>query len=276
MSQEQAAQVGRSARRAARSPALERAARAGFAASGLVHLLVAYLALRVAWSGGGERADQSGALSVLAENPFGQAVLWLTALGCAALALWQVADVVLETRGERDRPGRTAKDRAVRIAKGVGVGAVYTVLAVSAARFAVGEGRSSSSQSKGLTARLLEQPGGRVLVVLVGVVVVVVGGYHCYKGLTRGFLDDLRENPGPAVVRLAVVGHVAKGVALVVVGLLFCLAGVRRSPGEAGGLDTALKTLRDAPAGPYLLTAVALGIAAYGVYMFARARYARL
>src|SRR3954468_3947665 len=78
MTQEQAAHVGRSARRAARSPALGRAARAGFAASGLVHLLVAYLVLRVAWTGGGQ-ADQSGALSVLGDNPVGKGLLWLTA-----------------------------------------------------------------------------------------------------------------------------------------------------------------------------------------------------
>jgi hypothetical protein len=268
MSQHQAAQVGRSARRAARSPALARAARAGYAASGLVHLLVAYLALQVAWTGGGEQADQSGALSVLADNGFGKALLWLTALGCAALALWRLADAVLDPRG--------GKGRAVRAAKGVATAGVYAVLAVSAARFAVGQGRSGSGQSKGLTARLMDQPGGRVLVVLLGLVVVAVGVYHGYKGVTRGFLEDLRENPGPAVVRLAVVGHIAKGVALVVVGLLFCSAGLRSRPGQAGGLDAALKTLRDAPAGPYLLTAVALGIAAYGVYSFARARYARL
>ena len=268
MTQEQAAQVGRSARRAARSPALAQAARAGFAASGLVHLLVAYLALRVAWTGGGQQADQSGALSVLARNPFGKGVLWLTALGCAALAVWLVLDAVLDSHG--------GKGRAVRAAKGGATAAVYAVLAVSAARFAVGEGRSSSSQSRGLTARLMDQPGGRVLVVLVGLAIVVVGVYHGYKGVTRGFLDDLRENPGTAVVRLAVVGHVAKGLALVVVGLLFCSAGLRRSPGQAGGLDAALKTLRDAPAGPYLLTAVALGLAAYGVYSIFRAKYARL
>lgn len=268
MTQQQAAQVGRSARRAARSPALAQAARAGFAGSGLVHLLIAYLALRVAWTGGGQHADQSGALSVLARNPLGQGVLWLTALGCAALAVWQVLDAVLDGHG--------GKGRGVRAAKRGATAAVYLVLAVSAARFAVGQGRSSGSQSRGLTARLMDQPGGRVLVVLIGVAIVVVGVYLGYKGVTRGFLDDLRENPGTAVVRLAVVGHVAKGLALVVVGLLFCSAGLRRSPGQAGGLDAALKTLRDAPGGPYLLTVVALGIAAYGVYSFFRARYARL
>ena len=90
------------------------------------------------------------------------------------------------------------------------------------------------------------------------------------------FREDLRSHPGVGVERLAVAGHVAKGAALALVGVLFCVAGVRRSTGPAGGLDSALKTLREAPLGPYLLTAVGLGIAAYGAYCFARARYARL
>jgi len=265
---QEAARAGRSARRAARSDTLRGAARAGFAASGLVHLLIAYLALRVAWTGGGQRADQSGALAVLARNPFGTALLWLTAVACAALALWQVADAVLDPRG--------GDGRALRAVKSCATAAVYAVLAVSAARFAMGSGRSSSSQTKSLTAKLLESPGGRGLVVLLGVVVVAVGVYHVWKGVTRSFREDLRRDPGPAVEWLAVVGHVAKGVALVVVGVLFCSAGFHRSTRQAGGLDAALKTLRDAPAGPYLLTAVGLGIAAYGVYCFARARYARL
>ena len=260
--------AGRSARRAAQSPAMERAARTGFAASGLVHLLIAYLALQVAWGGGGREADQSGALAVLAGNPAGAVLLWLTALGCAALALWQAVDAVVDTHG--------GDGRGLRAAKGGATAVIYAILAVSAARFAVGSGRSSSSQTRGLTARLLENPGGRILVVLVGLVVIGVGVYFAYKGVTHGFRDDLRSHPGTGVERLAVIGHVAKGAALTLVGLLFCVAGIRRSTGPAGGLDSALKTLRDAPLGPYLLTLVGLGIAAYGAYCFARAKYAKL
>jgi hypothetical protein len=265
---QQAASAGRQARRTAQSRPMQRAARAGFAASGLVHLLVAYLALRVAWTGSGQRADQSGALAVLARNPVGTGLLWLTALSCAALAVWQVADAFLDSRG--------GDGRALRAVKSCATAAVYVVLAVSAARFATGSGRSSSSQSRALTARLLQNPGGRVLVVLIGVGVIAVGVYLGWKGVKRSFLEDLSRDPSPAVERLAVVGHVAKGVALVVVGGLFCSAGFHRSTRQAGGLDAGLKTLREAPAGPYLLTAVGLGIAAYGLYCFAKARYARL
>lgn len=68
----------------------------------------------------------------------------------------------------------------------------------------------------------------------------------------------------------------AKGVALIMVGFLFVLAAARNAPSKPTGLDGALRTLRQAPAGSWLLSLVAIGIAAYGVYSIARARYARV
>jgi len=72
------------------------------------------------------------------------------------------------------------------------------------------------------------------------------------------------------------VGYIAKGVALVVVGFFFLVAAWQANPDKATGLDGALKSLKDAPFGPFLLTLVAAGIAAYAVYSFARSRYARV
>src|SRR3712207_644708 len=83
------------ARRAADSDALEHLARVGLLAYGLVHLLVAWLALQLAWFGGsGESADQSGAMQTLAESPVGKPLLWIVAVGLIALAVWQAAEVL--------------------------------------------------------------------------------------------------------------------------------------------------------------------------------------
>jgi len=103
-----------------------------------------------------------------------------------------------------------------------------------------------------------------------------VGAYHVWKGATEGFLRDLEKDPGTWPVRAGVVGYIAKGVALAVVGGLFGLAALHSNPKEAKGLDGALRALKDQPFGPGLLTAVALGIAAYGIYSFSRARHARV
>ncbi len=263
-------QAEHAARRAADSPWLERTARVGFVVSGLLHLLIAYIAVQVAWTGAKARADQSGALSMLADHSWGKAVLWVGVVGFAGLALWQLAEAAFGA------PGRDAKDQAAARSKALAKGLVYLALAFSTLSFAKGSGTSSSKQSRDATASLMQQTGGRVLVVVVGLVVIGVGAYHVYKGVTRRFHDDLARRPGTGVEYLAVAGYVAKGVALAVVGVLFGIAGLRKQPGQATGLDGALKTLREQPLGSWLLTVVALGLAAYGLYSFARARLARL
>ncbi|HEX5427704.1 MAG TPA: DUF1206 domain-containing protein [Pedococcus sp.] len=256
--------VERAASRASDNPALEGAARAGFVVSGLLHLLIAWIALQVALGGsGGKQADQSGALSTLAGNGLGRALLWLAVTGFLGLALWQLAEAVA---------GPGAADRL----KAGGKLVVYLALAWSAFSFARGSSRNSRSESVDFTATALGKPGGRVVVILVGLGVLAVGGYHVYKGWAKKFLEDLKEHPGGWATGSGRVGYIAKGAALAIVGVLFVAAGIHKRAKEAAGLDGALKSLLDQPLGTPLLVAMALGIAAYGLYSLARARYAKV
>lgn len=252
-------EVKQAARKAGNSEALGWVARVGYAVNGLMHLLIAWIALQLAFGGGGKHADQSGALQTLSSNGLGMVLLWVAVVGFAGLGIWQLTQVFAgHGAGERTKAG----------AKGI----VYLVLAWTAFTFATGSGKSSESQTNDLTASLMSSAAGTVLVVIVGLVILGVAVYHVYKGWSRKFLQDLREHPGRAVVMLARFGYIAKGVALGIVGVLFVLAGVRNNPKEAGGLDQALRTLLDAPFGTALLVVVALGLAAYGIYSFARAK----
>jgi hypothetical protein len=122
----------------------------------------------------------------------------------------------------------------------------------------------------------MSRPFGRALVAAVGAAVVGVAAYHLYKGVRQTFLRDLTERPANWVVMAGRFGYVAKAVALAVVGLLFLLAAQRANAAEATGLDGALRSLAALPLGTALLLLVALGFAAYAVYSFARARYARV
>lgn len=257
------------------SDLLKHGARVGLVAYGVVHLVIAWIALQVAWSGGGD-ASSGGALRTLAQQPFGRTMLWITVLGLAALLVWQLGTAVWGYPGE---------DGAKRLRKRAGAGGrvvVYAALAVSAARIAAGSGGGSGgdSQEEGLTADLLGAPAGRVLVALVGVAIVALGVRQVHRGVTDSFTHDL-EGPatsgdsGSVVVLLGRVGYVAKGVAVGVVGILFGWAALAYDPEKAGGLDDALKTVRDQPFGPYLLSAVAVGLAAFGLFCFAWARNPR-
>jgi len=254
----------------------ELAARAGYAVSGVLHVLIGVLALRVAFGSGGEQADQSGALAAIASTPFGGLVLWFSVLAFLALGAWQVAKAIDGGSPTGARSESSAGDRA----KAIGRAVVYLALAFAAFSFARGGGTSSSQQTADMTAKLMSAPGGRVLVAAVGLAIVVVGGYHVYKGWKKKFLEDLHRLPsgtaGPVVRRLGVAGYVLKGVALAIVGVLFVTAAVEANPSKATGLDGALHTLRDQPAGVALLVIVALGFVAYGIYSFVRARYGRI
>ena len=72
------------------------------------------------------------------------------------------------------------------------------------------------------------------------------------------------------------MGYVAKGIAIAVVGVLFVAAAVTADPEKAGGLDAALKSLAALPFGTVILWLVGAGLIIYGVFCFARARYARM
>jgi Domain of Unknown Function (DUF1206) len=254
------------AHEAGNSPVVEWGARLGYVTVGLIHLLIAWIALKVAWNigGGSKKADTSGALQTLSQSGTGVVLLWICVVGFLLLAVWQLFEAAL-SHGE-------TSDRLKALAKGI------TYLFFAWSTFKVGQGANSSAekQTEDFTAGLMGSPGGRLLVGVVGLVVLGIAGYHVYKGWTKKFLEDLRENPGQWAVTAGRIGYIAKGIALVIVGFFFLVAAWQADPDKAQGLDGALKTLKDAPFGPFLLTLVAAGIAAYGVYSFARSRYARV
>jgi len=265
------------AHRAANSDWLENLARVGFIALGVMHVLIGWLALQLAWAGGGKSADQSGAFSEVKELPGGQVLLWILGIGLFALALWQAAEVFRGVRG-LSAGGDQRKKAIARIVKSVAKIIIYISLGILALRTASGTAQSSSQQQKQTTQGIFGMTGGRLLVGLIGLVIIGVGAYHVYKGWTKKFLEgiDVSEaspSQRTAITRLGQVGYPAKGLALAILGALLVWAAVTFDPKKASGLDGALRTLLDVPFGKILLTLVALGLVAFGVFCFFRARY---
>jgi type IV secretory pathway VirB2 component (pilin) len=258
--------VSAAAARAGDSKVVEWGARLGYAVVGLLHLVIAWIALKVAWGigGGSKDADTSGALSTIGSSGTGPLLLWVAVVGFVLLAVWQLAEAGI-------RHGETS-DRL----KAGGKGVLYLFFAWTTFTVIQGSSASSEQQTEDFTAGLMGGPLGRLLVGVAGLAVLGIAVYHVVKGWKRKFLRDLREHPGVWAVHAGRVGYVAKGIALVVVGFFLLVAAVQADPAKAQGLDGALKTVKDQPFGPVLLTLVAVGIAAYGFYSFARARYARV
>jgi uncharacterized membrane protein len=208
----------------------------------------------------------------VAKSPGGAVVLWVGAVGSFALALWFVVQAFLE----RDPD---AKDRWKERAKHLGKTVVYAVIGVTALRFALGSSSSSASSEQKGTATLLGWPGGPVLVTAIGLAVIALGGVMAYRGWTKQFTEELdvpSGRAGRATVVLGQVGYLARGVAVVVVGILFVVAAFTADPKKASGLDGALKSFADLPFGKIVLLVVAIGWIASGVYFFVRAWRARM
>ena len=259
------------------SDTMRAAARVGLAAYGLVHLLIAWIALQIAWGDAGD-ASKDGALHELAKQPLGQPLLWISACGLWALAIWMVMTALWGHWSVFDDKHRTYK-RLAALARAV----IYAVVGFSAARTASGSGsggKSEDAKGESLTADLLSAPAGRALVAAIGITILAVAVHHVHRGLSDNFTHDLQPEATSGSTRSPVllvgrVGYVAKGAAIGVVGVLFGWAALSYESDKAGGLDDALKTVRDQPYGPYLLTFVAVGLAAFGLFCFAWARYVR-
>lgn len=254
-------------------PAFVNAARGGFVMSGLIHVLIGAIALRMALGGSSQDADQSGALQTVASAPGGNILLWIGGLAMAALVLWHLAEAWFGSRARRE-----TKERVRHVVKTLGKGIVYGALSVTALRFAAGAGSDSGQQTSELTAGLMSSAGGRILVVAVGLVILGIGGFHVYRGASRGFEEDLRVPPGQKVARAIIVtgvlGYIAKGIALVGVGLMFGWAALGADPEKATGLDGALKAMASLPAGSVVLAVIGVGLVLFGIYSVLRSRYA--
>lgn len=253
-------------------PALGYLARLGYAVNGLLHGLIGVLAITVA-TGGGQSADQSGALTALSGTPGGAILLWVTVVGLAGLGVWEIVEALLAR-------GSDARHRWQNRLKEGGKALAYLAIAATALGYARGGGeKSSSQQTRDFTASALASPGGIALLVAIGALVVGIGIYFLRKGARKKFLSDINRPTGEigrASELLGMVGYIAKGVALVVVGVLFGVAALTADPNQATGLDGALKALVGLPFGVFLLSAVGVGFLAYGLYCVVRAVRARL
>jgi hypothetical protein len=258
------------------SASLELLARVGLIAYGVVHLLIGWLALHIAWgTSASKSADVSGALRTRAAQPCGKILLGLVVVALAALALWQASEAIW---GYRNREGATrVRNQFTSGAKGV----IYAALGVSAASVALGS-RSLSSQSQQQTASgVLAWPAGHMIVVVTGLIIIGVGVAGMVKGVTRSFSEEIdTSSMSPVaqkgVARLGQVGYIAKGVALGVVGALLSYAALTFKRLKAQGLDSALHTILAQPFGRFLLTAVALGFMAFGLFAMLQSRYRRM
>jgi hypothetical protein len=244
--------------------------RIGLVGYGVVHLFVAWLALQVAFGVPDAPADAEGAIGTIARTPGGLIALAVAAVGLVAFALWQVTAAAIGFRWVDG--GERVRKRVGAVAKAIAMSA----LAVIIADYLLDLGSAGGTTAQAVAAGVLGLPAGRVLLGLGAGTILVIAGAMVYTGLLRTFMGDLDvRRLGPvarqAIESLGAVGHLARALALGVIGVLAGSAALFADPGRAGGLDAALRTLSATALGSSLLVVVAVGFAAFGLFCLADA-----
>jgi hypothetical protein len=253
-------------------------ARFGYAAKGVVYLIIGGLAALAAFTGGGRTTDSRGAFEEILSKSYGKLLLGAIAIGMAAYAIWRIVQAVKDTENK----GSSAKGLARRIGYAV-IGAIHIGLAYSAVKLILGSGGESrgDAASKEWTAKLLEQPFGQWLVGAVGLGFIAFAVSQFYKAYTAKFREKLETNEMDEktqilATRTGQAGLSARGVVFGIIGFFLIQAALHSSAGEARGLSGALRALEQQSYGQWLLGIVALGLVAYGFYMLVQARYRRI
>jgi hypothetical protein len=250
-------------------------ARAGYAARGIIYLIVGALAALAALGRGGDTTDSRGALGEVLSAPFGQFLLFIVAAGLLCYSAWRATQSLLDA----DAHGTDLKGIVIRSSLAVSalvhVGLAFFALSLV---FGWGTGSDDGSSSQEWTARLLSQPFGRWLVAGVGVAIIGACIAHNNKASTARF--DLHYEMSPrerdVISPISRVGLFARGVVFTLIGGFFVTAAVQHDASEARGLAGALRVLQEQPFGWVLLGILALGLLAFGAYSLLEAVYRRI
>ncbi|NJK88501.1 MAG: DUF1206 domain-containing protein [Myxococcales bacterium] len=254
------------------SERMEKLMRVGFFTKGVVYLILGVLAASAALGSGGQVTGSKGAISVLGSQPFGTFLLWLVGFGLAAYALWRLASAIIDPENE----GSDAKGIAKRVGYLVS-GILHTALAVAVFQMAAGSGSSGGNRQTWI-AMVMQESVGRWLIFILGIGAIAAGLKQLVSAKRADFHKTLRTSRmSPklfrAVTALGRLGFAARGVVFGIIGYYAARAALNTNPSQVVGIGGALRKLSTSTGDAILLVIVALGLAAYGVYMLVASRY---
>jgi hypothetical protein len=233
--------------------------RLGFAARGLLYVVIGFLVIRT-----GRAEDPSGALTVLAEGG-GRTLLYLVIAGFLAYGLWRLSDAAFNI--ERHEQG--SKGMVQRVGAGAS-GLIHLFLAWQAVRLVQGTGGGAGGGAEDRAETALQLPGGQIMVLLAGLVLLGVGLFQLKKAYKADFLKHLEPSVAsqPWARWTGQGGYAARGAVFLISGGFLTAAGFKEQAGEAGGMAEALAWLS-----PPWDTVVAIGFILFGLYSLIEARF---
>jgi uncharacterized membrane protein YidH (DUF202 family) len=256
---------------------LERFARIGLTAKGVVYCISGILAFMAAFHLGNatERdAGRKGTFKVIAEQPFGMVLIAIVALGLALYCIWRFIQAIKDTE-EKGSDAKGLAKRAVYLSSGV----VYAGVVIYAIKFLLDiKQKSNGSKQQQVTKEILQSSTGEWLLYVVALLIAAVGVYQLYFSLSGKYKKHIQQrrlppNTSKVLLNTGKAGYIARGIVWLIIGWLFFKAGLSQNANAAVGSDDAFRWLKTSSYGSILLGIVALGLICYGIFMFVRARY---
>jgi len=260
--------------RRARRPYVQWLARAGYAARGLVFVILAAFTAIASVDAHTRPVDGKDALRALLTQPFGSALLVVLSAGLLCFALWREAQFVLDA----DRCGSDLTGMARRTVYGA-AGLFYLAFASVSLSMLVGVHTTTTDRAvRDWTEWLLGQPLGEVAVGAIGIAIIVTGICIGVAGVRAEFRKriELKEKPRRIVTALGCAGYLTRAAVIGLIGLFLVFAALHANAYEATGLAGALAIVKRQAYGSLLLAATALGFLAFGAYGLAEALYRRI
>ncbi|UVL82405.1 DUF1206 domain-containing protein [Pseudomonas sp. B21-028] len=251
-------------------------ARGGYAARGIIYLIIGIFALLAAQDSSKPK-DSHKSLVALLSQPFGHVLVGLVVAGLLAFAGWRI----LQATQDVDHHGKDLKGLVIRAGLLAG-GAVNGALAFFALGLLISGLRSSSGsgggQTRDLLAHLLSWEHSNLLIYLVALVPLGTGLAHIIKGWRASFEKyfEADEDVMRYVRPVSRFGLVARGVVFIEIAFLLLISGSSYKAMDPPGMREALDALQNLPAGSIVLMLMALGLIAFSVYSFAEAFWRRI
>ncbi|WP_020528332.1 DUF1206 domain-containing protein [Flexithrix dorotheae] len=250
----------------------EKFARFGIATKGFVYCLIGGLTAMAAFGAGGKKTGSSGALEYLASQTYGQVLLIITAMGLISFVFWRF----YQTFADPEDKGNDAKGIFRRIGY-FSSGVFYGFLSYTAINTVAGASSGSGGSKASLINTLLSESYGQIMVGILGVIFLGKAGYQFYRAYSGKFKDKVKEaslgkRARELVLKSGQVGYTARGVVIAIISFLTFKAAFSANSSQAGGTEEALSFIQN-EFGAIVLAVVAIGLLAYGVFMFIKAKY---
>ncbi|HYG02346.1 MAG TPA: DUF1206 domain-containing protein [Chryseosolibacter sp.] len=247
--------------------------RFGLISKGIVYCLTGIIATLAAIGYSRDSTGKSEIFQFIYEQPFGRILLGVIALGLLGYSLLRFFQCFKDI----DNKGGSAKGLAKRFGFFIS-GLLYLSLGFYAGKLAVTGSQGNGDSRQFMVGKILELPAGQWIIGIIGVIIIGNGLYQMYRGISQKFMKKIQLRAAKfsdLMKKSGIIGYAARGFVLLIIGYLIVHAAMTANPNEAKGTDGAFHFM-ESQFGGVLMALVAIGLIAYGAFMFVRAKYEQI